>query len=236
MKRAFFDKHKREELNNYKILMKNTMIIAFLFLFVAVACTREKPKILIIGDSISIGYTPFVQAYFEGRAVVAHNPGNAQHTRTGLKNIKDWTGEEDWDIIQMNWGLWDLCYRNPELSVAGKKDKIKGKLTCSVKEYSDNLDSLIAFLRQETNAKLVFVTTTYVPEDEPGRFSADVLKYNEAAKKMAQKYDVAVNDIYLPSVEIHKKYGNGRDDVHYSEEGYRALGKLIGSFLDEKIK
>lgn len=36
------------------------------------------------------------------KAIVMHNPENAQHTETGLVKIKDWIGNEDWDIIQLN--------------------------------------------------------------------------------------------------------------------------------------
>ena len=67
------------------------------------------PRILIIGDSISIGYTPFVKELFQGRAEVVHNPGNAQHTGTGLENIDLWLGDGHWDVIHFNWSLWDLC-------------------------------------------------------------------------------------------------------------------------------
>ena len=89
----------------------------------------KDPRILIIGDSISIGFTPFVMEMFQGRAEVFHNPGNAQHTRTGLEMIELWLGDEDWDLIHFNWGLWDLCYRHSDGKRQGKKDKEKEKKT-----------------------------------------------------------------------------------------------------------
>ena len=69
------------------------------------ACNNRKPNILIIGDSISIGYTPLAENYFVDKAIISHNPGNAQHTGTGLNKIEEWIGSGKWDIIQFNWGL-----------------------------------------------------------------------------------------------------------------------------------
>ena len=88
-------------------------VLIFIGVFILSSFIDKKTKILIIGDSISIGYTPFVKAYFYDKAIVSHNPGNAQHTGTGLLKIEEWLEHENWDIVQFNWGLWDLCYRSP---------------------------------------------------------------------------------------------------------------------------
>jgi len=218
-----------------KIKTKLYLSSFLLVIIVLFAFKAREPKILIIGDSISIGYTPFVKTHFSGKATVVHNTGNAQHTGTGLKKIEEWLGDEKWDIIQFNWGLWDLCYRHPDSKVYGNRDKINGKITHTVEEYAANLDSIISILRKKTKAKLIFVTTTYVPENESGRYTVDVERYNDAAKPVLKKYKVLVNDIYPESIPIHKKFGKGSQDVHYSKDGYEALGKLISDFLDTEI-
>jgi lysophospholipase L1-like esterase len=197
---------------------------------------QDKPKILIIGDSISIGYTPFVKENLAEQAEVFHNPGNAQHTGTGLQKIEKWIGDEDWDIIHFNWGLWDLCYRLPNAEKLGKKDKINGVQTFSAEEYASNLDMLVSWIKNHTDARLIFVTTTYVPVNELGRYKSDALKYNKAAKKVMAKNNITVNDIYKSSKSIHKKYGKGDNDVHYTPEGYKALAEIISQFLEKEIK
>ena len=199
------------------------------------ACNNRKPNILIIGDSISIGYTPLVENYFVDKAIISHNPGNAQHTGTGLDKIEEWIGSGKWDIIQFNWGLWDLCYRHPDSKVQGKRDKVNGKITYSVDDYKYNLDSIVSILEEKTDAKLIFVTTTYVPEDEAGRYTDDAIKYNDAAKMVMKKHGVIVNDIYEQSIQIHKKFGKGSDDVHYTNEGYEKLCELVTDFLETEI-
>lgn len=216
--------------------MKRILFLSLLLLLFSFSSfDSPQQKILIIGDSISIGYTPYVWKYFQGKAMVTHNPGNGQHTGTGLEKIEEWIGDGDWDLIQLNWGLWDLVYRHPDSKAYGNRDKINGKATFTVEEYAANLDSLITKIKELSDAKLIFVTTSYVPEEETGRFSSDPEKYNAAAKVVMQKHGVPVNDIYEASKAIHKVHGKGNDDVHYTEKGSVELGKLIVGFIQMEL-
>jgi len=112
---------------------------------------RELPKVLIIGDSVSLGYTPTVVAALEGKAVVQHNkePDNAGSTQRGIDNIDNWVGETDWDVIHFNWGLWDICRR-----VKGKRN-IEGPISTSPEVFEERLDKLVTRLKR-TDAKLMF--------------------------------------------------------------------------------
>lgn len=211
------------------------LIVSSFFIFILFGFTERKTKILIIGDSISLGYTPFVMKSMEDKAIVTHNKGNAQHSGYGLENIETWIQEDDYDIIQFNWGLWDLCYRHPDSKVQGNRDKINGKLTFTLEEYGENLEKIVAILKEKSNAKLIFVTTSYVPKEEAGRFETDAVKYNQIAKSVMKKYSIPVNDIYRKSKTIHEKYGKGNDDVHYQDEGYKLMGEVITSFLIKEI-
>lgn len=217
------------------IFFKFKVFLISIWIVLLADTVNKNPKILIIGDSISIGYTPFVQNELKGRADVYHNPGNAKHTGTGIENIEKWIGDQQWDIIQFNWGLWDLCYRHPDSKLYGQRDKVNGKLTHTVEEYATNLDSIIGKIKAKSKAKLIFVTTTHIPDEEAGRFQQDALRYNEAAKRIMKEHNILVNDIYEQSTAIHKKYGIGSDDVHYSKQGYRKLGQLITDFLKREM-
>ena len=64
-------------------------LFAGLILVILTGFHVKKPKILILGDSISIGYTPFVKQQLSDKAIVVHNPGNAEHTGTGLGKINE---------------------------------------------------------------------------------------------------------------------------------------------------
>ena len=116
------------------------------------------PKVLIIGDSISLGFTPHVVQQLDGKAVVEHHKGNAQHTGTGLQKIDQWLGKTKWDVIHFNWGLWDLCYRHPKSKVQGNRDKANGTITTTLEQYEKNLEELISRLKK-TEAKLIWAHT-----------------------------------------------------------------------------
>jgi len=190
------------------------------------------PKVLIIGDSISIGYLPHVQEEFKSKYFVVHNPGNAQHTGTGLEKIHDWLGEQKWDIIHFNWGLWDLCYRHPDSKVVGQRDKVNGSVTYTLEDYEKNLESLVQILKK-TSAKLVFAATTYVPEGEAGRFVGDDIKYNNAAKKVMNKYDIQINDLHQTSVNVHTKHATAENNVHFTKEGYKKLSENVVAAIEK---
>ena len=68
----------------------------------------DLPKVLIMGDSISIGYTPHVVENLKGVAEVQRHKGNAGPTIRGVAKIEEWLGNGKWDLIHFNWGLWDM--------------------------------------------------------------------------------------------------------------------------------
>ena len=194
----------------------------------------DLPKVLLIGDSISIGYTPHVKTALQNVAEVSRIAGNAQHTWNGLKKIDSWLGMTQWDLIHFNWGLWDLCYRNPKSTNQGKRDKINGTLTTSLEEYDENLRTLVARLK-ETQANLIWASTTPVPEGELGRIEGDDLIYNAAAKIIMEENNIEINDLHtfiLPGFDTYQKaYG----DVHYTSEGYEYIGLHVAEIIKEAL-
>ena len=201
----------------------------FISLFLIFTNCSSKKNVLIIGDSISLGYTPFVETSLAEEANVVHNYKNAKFTQYGLDSIYNWLGETKWDVIHFNFGLHDLCYRsNPT-----NRDKIKGHQTTPLDIYERNMEKLIVILK-ETGAELIFATTTMVPSEDPGRYAEDV-KYNRTAKELMRKYNIPVNDLYQLSLDVHPKYGKGNNDVHYSKEGYELLSKPVIEMIKSKF-
>lgn len=215
-----------KKLNIKKKASKMLLAVLVLTSFFSFTLYQSKKTLLIIGDSISLGYLPTVKKELASEVEVLHNPGNAQHTGTGLRLIDQWLGDKKYDVIFFNWGLWDLCYRHPESKVQGQRDKLNGEITYTVDRYETNIEELVKKLK-ETGAKLVFVTTTVIPPDEAGRFEGDEITYNNAAKAIMKKYGVEIYDLHKHSVEVHKQYKLKDGDVHYTPEGYQKLGEFI---------
>ncbi len=192
------------------------------FCLICIAAKENKVKnVLIIGDSISIGYTPFVEKSLAPDIVVSHNPGNGGSTVRGVENIEKWLDNRQWDIILFNFGLHDLVHKDQE----NKYDVVNGKISVPTEEYRKNLEYIVAKLR-ETTATLYFVTTTVVPENSSGRLVEDPAKYNAVALEVMKKNGIEVIDLYTASLTIHpqnSKPGN----VHYTPEGYEQLANHI---------
>ena len=195
----------------------------------------DLPQVLIIGDSISLGYTPHVVKQLAGKAVVQHHKGNAQHTGTGLKKLDQWLGETEWDVIHFNWGLWDLCYRHPQSKVQGRRDKVNGTITTPLPQYEKNLDELVARLKK-TNAKLIWAPTTYVPEDEAGRIVGDDMKYNAAAAKIMKKHGVSINDLHTLTSKFPADLFSAPGNVHYTQDGYQKIAQQVTEHISQAIK
>jgi lysophospholipase L1-like esterase len=189
---------------------------------------QARPNVLIIGDSISIGYTPYVKQLLKAEAAVARNPGNAQDTGTGLTRLDAWLGTNQWAVIHFNWGLHDLCYRNPQSPTNAGRDKVNGKLTTSLEQYEKNLELLVQRLAK-TGAILIWASTTTVPDGEDGRFAGDEKKYNEVAARVMQKHGILTDDLQALTAGFGPELFLGPGDVHYQPEGYRTLAAQVAA-------
>jgi acyl-CoA thioesterase-1 len=179
------------------------------------------PQILIIGDSISMGYTPFVKEMMKGKAEVVHPRENCAATVVGLKDLSAWLGDTKWEVIHFNWGLHDLKHIDDKGNMTAVE---KGKQWVPVEEYEKNLNELASRL-EKTGAKLVWATTTPVPEGAKGRIPADVIKYNEAAERVMKAHHIPTDDLNAVAM-AHLDLQNTRD-VHYKPAGYRELAKSV---------
>lgn len=190
-------------------------------LTLCLAATGDKVKnTLIIGDSISIGYTPFIQKALAPGINVEHNPGNGGSTLRGVESIENWIGDRQWDVILFNFGLHDLVHKD-----SLNKYDVNGKVSVTPEDYRKNLNLIVAKLK-ETTAKLIFVTTTVVPENSAGRKVGDPARYNAVAAEVMKANGIEVVDLYTFSLTIHpqnSKPGN----VHYTEAGYELLSRPL---------
>ncbi|MGI9240119.1 MAG: SGNH/GDSL hydrolase family protein [Verrucomicrobiales bacterium] len=188
--------------------------------------TPDLPDVLLIGDSISIGYTGEVKERLRGKANVSRIPGNGKNSAYGLENLDKWIGNSEWDVIHFNWGLWDLCYRNPKSRMQGHRDKVNGTITATPEQYRATMEKIVARLKQ-TDAILIWCTTTPVPEFEAGRKLGDDLVYNKIAEKIMNENGIRINDLHSHSLLRYSEIQKQKGDVHYTKEG--------SSYLAEKV-
>jgi acyl-CoA thioesterase-1 len=81
-----------------------------------------------------------------------------------------------------------------------------------------------------TGAKLVWASTTPVPEGAEGRVPEDVPKYNEAAKRVMEENGIPNNDLYVFALPRLKELQQP-NNVHFKEEGSRALAEQVAASI-----
>jgi len=183
------------------------------------------PRVLLIGDSISEGYTVPVRNLLKGKANVHRIPENAGPTTNGLVALGKWLKAGKWEVIHFNWGLHDLKIM---------KDDTR---QVSPTAYEANLRSLVNQL-QQTGAKLIWATTTPVPTTDAKltvkRRAADVPIYNSIAKSIMEENHVAIDDLYglaLPQLSEIQLPAN----VHFTTAGYLVLGKRVAACIESAL-
>jgi lysophospholipase L1-like esterase len=191
----------------------------------------DLPRVLIIGDSISIGYFNPAKELLNGKARVYHNPGNAQHTANGLEKLNIWLGRTKWDVIHFNFGLHDVKYVDEQ----GKAVAVEqGKQQIPIDRYEKNIEKLTITLKR-TGAKIIFATTTPVPEGAGSRIKGDADTYNAVATRIMKKHNIPVNDLYalaLPRLHQIQRQKN----VHFHVEGSRLLAEQVAGSIIKALE
>jgi lysophospholipase L1-like esterase len=172
------------------------------------------PRVLLIGDSVSRGYTQAVRTSLAGKANVHRAPANCGPTASGIKNLDAWLasapGDAKWDVIHFNFGIHD---RNTPVA-----------------DYAARLERIVERL-EKTGAKLVWATTTPIP-DAPAQnqTAASIVERNAAAAAIMEKHGVVVDDLFA-FITPRLAEAQLPNDVHFKAEGYDLLGRQVAESI-----
>jgi len=210
--------------------------------FAAIVDDPKLPRVLIIGDSVSVAYTLDVQKNLAGVANVHRIAANGGSTRTALGDyglIRWLKPGEKWDVIHFNEGLHDLSYRFSDDRDKNDKGEYAsptngGRPNVSVEQYEKNLRLIVARLKQ-TGAKLIFASTTPVPESDAAKYVKDSeLPYNVVAKKVMTEEGVTWNDLWA-AVKPRQAELQGKRDVHFMTSGSAVLAKQVAEAITREL-
>jgi lysophospholipase L1-like esterase len=187
-------------------------------------------KVILIGDSIRMGYQQTVRQELAGLAQVNWPQTNGYDSRNVLAKIGEWAIEPGPDLVHVNCGLHDL-----------KRDRLHGQLQVPLEDYVANLERILQQLAGRPRAKVIWATTTPVNErwhrhEKPfDRLEADVQAYNAAAMEICTRLGVAVDDLYTFVMQAGRDRYMAADGVHFSAVGYELLGLEVARVIRENL-
>ena len=196
--------------------------------------TQPYPLLYAVGDSISIGWLPHL-AHHIGKAserlpsahyTVAHAPGWG--TSEVLRDrMAHWLQGHQPAVIAFNSGLHDIGRTPAEWQRAVAPER-----------YERYVGTLIGILRAAApSARLLWLTTTPIirarMDTTEGyrdykREEADVDVYNRIANAVMARSGIEVLDLHGAVTSAGTERLLGPDGVHFTDDGSRLLGTLIG--------
>jgi lysophospholipase L1-like esterase len=186
--------------------------------------------VLIMGDSISMenGYLKGLRGRLGESFEVVHNSGNGGDSANVLAHLETWVRAASPDIIHFNCGLHDL-----------KLDRATGTHQVPLEQYRRNLDAITGWLKQHSDARLVFALTTPVNTEwhrkkKPfDRELSAVARYNQAAREIMERYGIPVNNLYGVISEAGPDTCLVADGVHMNEKGKALLADAVAAKIRE---
>lgn len=194
-----------------------------------------KVNCLVIGDSISIGYTPWVAKILGDNYQVQHAPwdhrdGGALDSKYGIRCLPlflstDMLEPTSYDVIIFNFGLHDVNYAGEWIE----------EYTPPI-EYSKNLREIKSLLLS-SGANVGFVLTTPVPFNVT--INDLVKEYNTIATNvMKEQPVVATADLYYWVVKVcgeppysECKIAAKQPNPHYTPQGYEYLSEMVKALV-----
>ncbi len=194
------------------------------------------PRVMIIGDSISVGYTDGVRAELAGKANVYRVQGNAGPSSSGVQQVDKWiaSGTGRWDVIHFNFGLHDV-----KLGTGGKDNQpypTADGHQVAADDYERNLRQIVAQLKP-TGATLIWCSTTPIPQGklDPPRRPGDELIYNQIARKVMLENGVTINDLHAAALS-HQPGIQQPANVHFTKEGSAVLARHVAASIKAALQ
>jgi dienelactone hydrolase/lysophospholipase L1-like esterase len=188
---------------------------------------NELPRVVLLGDSIRLGYAPLVTERLKGQAVIVSPPANGGDSRNLLENVSGWVANENPAVVCFNCGLHDL-----------KHAKATRRNQVDLADYEGNLRKIVAVLRKQTNAALLFVSTTPILDARHAgrkadfdRHEAEVLRYNEVAFRVMREEGVPVNDLHWVVEQFGPDKLLAADGTHFTPAGYQCLAEAMADSI-----
>lgn len=208
-------------------------------------------NILLLGDSIRMGYDSFVKEKLQGRANVFFSEDNGRFAQYTLREMNIWQSKLSLPEIQLvhwNNGLWDVLHLGTEAvgndgeaeGITFSPENVPGGMKYDKEPltppdmYRYMIGRVLTRIHQLfPGADVVFATTTPAIEEQATcayRSNAEIEQYNAIAREELIPRGVRINE--LGKFAAEKCANLHKDWVHYTDEGSALLADEIIRFLD----
>lgn len=188
-------------------------------------------KVVLIGDSIRMGYQPLVARKFE-EAEVWGPAANCRHSLWALDHFEKWVAGQNPDIVHVNFGIHDCSIQSD------------GEHQILLAQYRLCLQRFISKVKELTNAKMIWATTTPLYTPEQGvpqsqwkiRTEAELDKYNSAALAIVKAEGLPVNDLH--DVILRNDFAKclSEDGCHMTAFGNEVLSDAVVAAIRSFIR
>ena len=205
-------------------------------------------NVLLIGDSIRLGYQSRVEKLLGKNVKVCAPEENCRYTKFALWGMFSWMegfGNPKIDAAHWNTGIWDLHRCTADGQIFTPVDEYalyQHRMAVQMKSYTDN----VIFANMTPGGKgldaedarinaLINTNPDFVPVHltAPMReWNNDVKRYNAAAEEVMAQMNIPVNDFYSAIIADTEKYICS-DGVHMTDEGYDLLAKMTAEKILE---
>ena len=181
--------------------------------------TKDLPKVLLIGDSITRGYYGAVESQLKGQAIVCRLATSKSLGDPGLiAEVKLVLSQANFAVIHFNNGMHGWGYTEAE--------------------YAKALPEMLRTLREGApKAKIVLATTTPVRNDK-GDLIAEktdrVRVRNKSVADLATAEKIPVDDLFAAVIEKPELFS--KDGVHLNGKGSETLGIQAATSIKSALK
>lgn len=177
-------------------------------------------QVLILGDSISMGYREIVKQNLKGKADVCYYPENGRFSGYTLWLANQWIRNNGApDIVHWNNGIWDISLEEP----------LEGNFT-PIEEYADHLERIIKLLKRAGTEHIIFATTTYQHPDKKKIVQRMLNDIISVPLKSWLSENITVNDLGT-LVRNHLTEYVCEDMVHLTGAGYQACAEQTTKYI-----
>ena len=183
-------------------------------------------RVLLLGDSIRMGYDEYVQEMLKDECEVCFDTDNGRFSVYTLEQaIQMFNNHGPFQIVHWNNGYWDMDVESP-----------LGDHFIPVEDYIRYLRRIIKTLKSYGVEQIIFATTTPIFHDGDAidphtgaklRFRDEwVQRYNAAAKLVMEEENIPINDLYSLCLR-GEEYYKCADKLHLTKEGYQVCAKQV---------